>query len=176
MDARGAFPDGMWEHPELPREAWERRPLSAIDELSIHHTVSPNREWMEEEELGHVGGIYAQHRAAGRFTPGDRRWTAPGIGYWYLAFPSGRVYQVGDLETQRAAVEGQNNHIVAVALVGDFTEQQPTGAALEAVRRLHTVLEAELGRTLAVRPHRYYGGTACPGATWQAWLGLLATG
>jgi hypothetical protein len=156
--------------PDSDGNLWPQRSLTAIDELSIHHTVSPNREWSTFEEIDHVDNIYAQHRAGGRFAP---NYSAPGIGYWFLCFPSGRVYQVGALADQRAAVAGQNNHIIAVALVGDFTEQQPTGAALEAARRLRAALEEELGRTLVVRPHRYYGGTACPGATWQAWISLL---
>ena len=117
-----------------------------------------------------MGSIYAQHRRIGRFAA---NYEAPGIGYWFLCFPSGRLYQVGSLIDQRAAVAGQNNHIVAVAFAGDFTEQQPTGAALEAVRWLRSQIEAELGRVLFVRPHRFYGGTVCPGATWAAWIGLL---
>lgn len=99
----------------------------------------------------------------GRFEP---LWSAPGIGYNWLAFPSGRIYYVGDVETQRAAVKDQNHHIVACALVGNFTEVYPTGSQLDAVRSFRLENWGEL----TVRPHRYYGGTVCPGDTFEAWI------
>lgn len=159
----------MWTHPTEKPEPWKWRPVSWIDEFSIHHTVSPNREWTFEEEQEHVHAIYASHRAPGRFTPEDRRWSAPGIGYNWLAFPSGRIYYVGDVNTVRAAVGGQNHHIVACALVGDFTTEHPTGMQLDAVRALR---ENEWGE-LTKRPHRHYGGSACPGNSWEAWFSAV---
>lgn len=128
--------------------------------------MSENREWTEAEEILHVKQIYANHTAEGRFTPG---WSAPGIGYNWLAFASGRIYYVGSVNTVRAAVANQNDHIVACAFVGNFTDVTPTDACLAAVRALR---EAEWADK-AVRPHRHYGGTACPGATCHQWIHLL---
>lgn len=129
--------------------------------------MSPNKEWTQDEEQEHAKQIYAQHRAPGRFAP---LWSAPGIGYNWLAFPSGRIYYVGDVNTQRAAVANQNHHIVACCLVGDFTEIVPTDAQLEAVNWLY---ESEWSHMM-VRPHRFYGGTACPGNTYQQWIGAIS--
>ena len=104
----------------------------------------------------------------------DQGWSAPGIGYWYLVFPSGRIYQVGSLETQRASVSGENDHIVAVALVGNYTNQYPTDQAIQTIRKLkEEVLLPLLGIELPVKPHRFYGGTACPGNTYQEWISRI---
>ena len=101
-------------------------------------------------------------------------WSAPGIGYWYLVFPSGTVYQVGSLEVQRASVSGENDHIIGVALVGDFTEITPTDAALEAIHALRVaVVEPLLGRILPVQPHRFHTQTSCPGNTYLSWIGRV---
>lgn len=133
----------------------------------MHHSVSENREWTEGEEQDHVTAIYAGHRKPGRFVP---QWSAPGIGYNWLAFPSGRIYYVGDVLTVRVAVSNENQHIVACCLVGDFTTVIPTEAQLDAVRALY--LEDWDG--LTVRPHRFYGGTACPGNTFNQWIGAIS--
>ena len=104
----------------------------------------------------------------GTFEPG---WSAPGIGYWYLVYPSGRIHWCGSLETQRASVLGENDHIVGVALVGDFTLQDPTDKAIESAHLLRTnVLEIELGKSLIVHPHRFHTATSCPGATYLSWI------
>lgn len=163
----------MWVHPTEPSVPWIPRPLSQVDEFSIHHSVSENREWSEEEEQEHIFSIYAQHRAVGRFAP---QWSAPGIGYNWLGFPSGRVYYVGAVNVERAAVANQNQHIVACCLVGNFTEQHPTDAVLQAVRLLHDNAWPET----TVRPHRFYnrpgwsGNTACPGNTYAQWIGAIS--
>ncbi len=157
---RDAYPD---------TRPWRQRALSRIDELSIHHTVSPNREWTKEEEYSHLQFIYDGHTTLGRFKEG---WTAPGIGYWFLAFPSGRVYQVGSLTDQRASVGWQNHHIVGVALVGSYESETPSALLLESVKQLRLIIESELGRTLAVRPHSHWSQTACPG-DWNGWGHLL---
>jgi N-acetylmuramoyl-L-alanine amidase-like protein len=147
------------------------RTLDAIDVFTVHHTVSPNREWSEAEELVHVKQIYAGHMAEGHFTAG---WSAPGIGYNWLCFPSGRIYYVGSINTVRAAVANENDHTVAAALVGTFTDENPTDEVLIAVKYLKENVEETLGRSLVVRPHRFYGGTACPGNTYAEWIGVIS--
>lgn len=167
IDYRAQVPDGLWTHPTEPSEPWRPRPLSLIDEFSIHHTTSPNGEWTEQQERDHVYSIYLQHKAPGRFAPD---WKAPGIGYWYLIFPSGNTYWVGDLETQRAAVGGHNHHIVAAALVGLFSVEYPTDQAIEAAHNLRLYLQDLLSKTLNRNPHSFWNATSCPGATHPAWI------
>lgn len=162
------MPDGHWLKNGVGQGyGWDSRLLDAIDVFTVHHTVSANRDWSETEEQLHVKQIYGQHIAEGRFTPG---WSAPGIGYNWLAFPSGRIYYVGSIETVRAAVANENDHIVAAAIVGTFTDIRPTEAVTEAVARLKTQVDATLGRKIVTRPHRFYGSTQCPGNTYLSWI------
>lgn len=72
---------------------------------------------------------------------------------------------------QRAAVEGQNDHLVACALVGDFTFVVPTSEVLAAVKTVRLALEKLLDKEEPAKAHRLFINTACPGNTYPLWIG-----
>lgn len=130
-----------------------QRNMQQIDTLTIHHTVV----------VADALAIYRGHLA--------QDWS--GIGYHFLITPNGDAQYVGDLATSRASVENQNDHIVGIALVGNFTSQAPTDAQIQAAAMVCRAIRDYLGRELPIDPHRKWTATACPGDTYTQWLPRL---
>jgi len=133
-----------------------------VDAISVHHTTGKGlpASAAVADEIAYLRGIDAYHRT-------DRRLDA--IGYQIVAFASGRVYVAAPLDRYGAAVELQNNHTISIALPGDFTATPPSPAHLHALAHAIAHVDAYLGRAVNIRPHRAWGGTACPGDTYTAW-------
>jgi len=83
-----------------------------------------------------------------------------GIGYHKVAFPSGRLYWVGDPDTQRAHVKAKNHLYEGICIIGDYSSGTPTEAAQDAVREA-----LELSGLPLVAGHREVqsGKGICPG-------------
>ena len=133
-----------------------------VDAISVHHTTGPGLPPTAAvaDEIAYLRGIDTYHRT----TRG-----LDAIGYQIVAFASGRVYVTAPLDRYGAAVALQNNHTLSIALPGDFTTTPPSPSHLHAAAHAITHVYAYLSRQVLVRPHRYWGGTACPGDTWPNW-------
>lgn len=153
---------------ELPKHAtlkYATRPLTGITTLTIHHTVSPPDRSIESIASYHVN---------------SNGW--PGIGYHFVIKDDGRIYQTNYLETKSyhagsyTAPGDENAVSVGVTLQGDFTNDPPPQAQLDAARELVAYLKGVLPSVTAVLGHRQMPGasTACPGATWAQWLPYVA--
>jgi hypothetical protein len=118
----------------------------------------------EHEEIRFLQGIDQFHRT----TRG-----LDGIGYHIVPMASGRIYIVSRLDRYGAHVGGQNNHLLGLALPGDYTSALPTPPHLEAAREAVRHLYGYLGREVPTTPHLNWGGTSCPGARWQEWVPQL---
>lgn len=95
------------------------------------------------------------------------------IGYSYLVFPSGRVYEGRGFGKLGAHTLGHNTD-VGVCFVGNFEKQEPTVAALRAERRLRARLRLHgvlLGRRA---PHSETFATSCCGKNLKQALGMDA--
>ncbi|MCH9046942.1 MAG: hypothetical protein IIA40_12670 [SAR324 cluster bacterium] len=94
-----------------------------------------------------------------------------GIGYHRVIFSSGRLYWVGDPNTQRAHVKGKNHLYEGIVIIGDYTSSTPTEAAQDAVREA-----LELSGLPLVGGHREVqpGKGICPGFWEYESLGLGA--
>ena len=57
-----------------------------------------------------------------------------GFAYHFAAFPSGNLYRIGDLDTQRAHVARKNHLYMGIVVIGDYTCSEPTERAQDAVR------------------------------------------
>lgn len=141
--------------------------LKRVDAIAIHHTVTfflkPSA--TVAEEMAHIGMIHVYHKSKG--------WG--GFAYHLISFPSGRVYLVVPLTQWGAHVRAENDHLEAIVVAGDFTSVVPTKAQQQGVAEGIRVIYGALGRQVSIRPHRSWGGTACPGDTWQQWVpGLTA--
>lgn len=122
------------------------------------------RERTKAQEYQAIAAVYRYHTQ-------HHKW--PGIGYWYMVFESGNIYQTGSLTDQRASVSKQNHHIVGVAMVGNFNKKAPNQRHIAAVRYLKGVVEGEVEHKLSSSPHRAYVNTQCPGDTWPSWGVLI---
>lgn len=87
-----------------------------------------------------------------------------GIGYHFVLFPSGRLYEGRPVWAVPAAQEGANSGTVAIAFVGDYTKDRTT-------RRQRLRVRVALINLRIRRGVRFLGGhreapgqsTACPG-------------
>jgi hypothetical protein len=94
---------------------WGRRGTPPIDlapkrELYLHHTVTSNRPRSRAEERRHMRELEDSHLARGFLT----------IGYNFVLFRSGRLYEGRGPRALPAAQGGHNTGTVAIACVGDY--------------------------------------------------------
>lgn len=130
---------------DLPGGGYGRRKLSDIKYVTIHHTAGPSSQTPAE--------INANHRS-------NKGW--PRIGYHYLIYPVGTVYQVNDLETISYHNGVNNSESVGVAFPGDFSTSSPTPAALRSGRMVLSEIKRKTGADQA-QGHKDLKSTACPG-------------
>jgi len=141
------------------------KPRNALDvkTISIHHWagLALPEEATVAQEIAAMDAIDRQHKG--------QDW--PAYAYHYTAFRSGRVYKTGDEADWRYVAAGGNHETVAIALPGDFTASPPFERHLQTVAGLVAEIQFEYGpdHPLTVVPHKFYGGTACPGNTWPTW-------
>lgn len=141
-------------------------PPANVDAISIHHTTGAGLPAAATvaQEIAYLQRIDAFHRTSRGLDA---------IGYQMVAFASARVYVTAPLDRYGAAVALQNGHTISLALPGDFTTKPPSRPHLHAAAHAIAHINRYLGRRPAVRPHRYWGGTACPGATYLLWVASL---
>lgn len=137
-DAREAMAD---------RPGFRHRPMDGVEYIAVHHTAgSKAAAWTT---------IRDQHQAQG--------WA--GIGY-HIGIRQGVVSYLGSVELARANVKGQNHRVIGVVIAGDYTRIGLADEDHDALRRVVRVLDAFVGRELAVVGHGQVPGgpaTACPG-------------
>ena len=132
---------------------YETRSLDEIDEVVIHHSATK-----PDVSL----------RAIARWHTGHHKW--PGIGYHFVVYPDGRTFQTNDLATVSYHAGPHNRRSVGICLTGNFMEQEPPDAQIEAARRLIECLNGQVTVKKAIG-HREAmpGHTDCPGDTWPEW-------
>ncbi len=158
--------DQLPKHPVL---RYERRPLSQITHIAIHHTAAPPR-------LG-PARIAELHIAA---DPGRGKEAWPGIGYHFFIHEDGVIDQTNQLETASHHLYRHYGYSVGVVFAGSFMNGKiPTQAQLRAGAHLVAWLMQELKAPLArVWGHREFpdNQTVCPGGEWtqgNRWRDLL---
>ncbi|MFQ5880439.1 MAG: N-acetylmuramoyl-L-alanine amidase, partial [Dehalococcoidia bacterium] len=101
-----------------------------------------------------------------------------GFAYHLAVFPSRRVYLVTPLNMRGAHVASHNGHLVAVVLIGTFTEKPPAAAQLAAAAEARAYVERQGNKRLTWRGHRDWAeaqyATACPGDTYETWVPQLS--
>lgn len=95
-----------------------------------------------------------------------RGWTD--IGYHYVIFPSGRIYEGRPRDTVGAHARNGNQH-PSISFAGNYEERSPTAASLGAFAHL----TQHLGLRVLIGHYRIPGNaTACPGRHLKTTLGL----
>jgi N-acetyl-anhydromuramyl-L-alanine amidase AmpD len=148
---------------ELPRhesKEYETRPRSDIDTLVIHHSAT-------------VPTITIQRIA--RYHVSNLDW--PAIGYHFVVTADGTLYQGNPVELTSYHATKANPFGVGICFLGNFTEEIPPQAQLEAGAHLVAWLMQELDIDLEnVKGHRHFTATSCPGRQWLSgpqWKQLL---
>jgi N-acetyl-anhydromuramyl-L-alanine amidase AmpD len=155
--------------PRHPTLRYERRALSAITHVAVHHTAAP-------PTLGpvRIAELHIQADPA----RGKDAW--PGIGYHFFIHADGAIEQTNPLETVAFHVYRHNAYTVGVVFAGSFMNGKiPTSAQLRSGAHLIAWLMQEHDVPLArVWGHREFpeNVTVCPGSEWQQgnrWRDLL---
>lgn len=149
------------------RYNFQPRMLGDVDTLVIHHwaSVAYSPDLSQAGELAAMRVVYNQWRVPDEFH------NTAGYPYHFTIFPSGRIYWNGGVDTSRAHVARHNDHTTGVSLPGNFMTRKPGPAQLKALQDFinHYKYAMGPGTTEKVVPHGYFGGTACPGATFGNW-------
>lgn len=96
----------------------------------------------------------------------------PSICYHYVVDPDGWAYWCNDEDLFTWHGHAGNDG-VGVCLIGDFTDEAPPQAQLDATAALVATLRDRYPG-IPVVGHRDVGPTACPGDTWPAWRDQVA--
>jgi hypothetical protein len=140
--------------------------IGPVSTVVVHHTAgAPVADDPVIEGL-YVREVEADHRSRG--------WA--GIGYNWVIFPSGRVFEGRGWRRKGAHARQANGTSVGVAFHMHGSRERPTDAAVAAFRGLvaEGVRAGHLVEPVQVTGHRDYVATECPGTILYAMLpGLL---
>lgn len=117
-----------------------------------HHSAYPalSKDATKDEEAERMRLLQRGHLAQG--------WTD--IGYAYVVFPSGRIYEGRPDEYVGAHTLGHNTGYAGWCLDGNYEESEPTQAALDSCHRVRQIMGVS-GKPLY--GHYQLNPTACPG-------------
>ena len=156
----------------IPREQWGARhgkgPVTTLPKalVVLHHAESPHIPCgvTQKREREAVLGIESYH-------VNTKGWA--GIGYNFLVFQSGRIYEGRGWDRAGAHTHGHNSKSVGICLVINSDTTPPSDAVIEAVRNLIAtgVRLGKIETMYELRGHRDYGPTQCPGRNVYGMLG-----
>lgn len=156
----------------LSRGAWGARAPNCSSattpyRAAIHHSVSPTNDSVSpEQRLRQIQSFHMDSRGY------------CDIGYNYMMTRDGRVWTGRGATTLGAHAANANTGNVGICFVGTYTTDQPTAQQVCAgagyLAWLNNTYNIPLNRT-AMRGHREYGQTACPGDALFARLDEMVT-
>lgn len=137
--------------PKHPIKRFNRRDLSQIEQVIIHHTTGPTTQSPESVAQYHIGPNHISNDGMA------------GIAYHYMIDRQARVYQTNDLKAITWHVSGQNTRSIGLCFIGDYDELEPTQGQMRQLLKLLRYLNRKLGRRLQIAGHREYANKTCPG-------------
>jgi hypothetical protein len=134
-------------------------PMAPITYVTVHHDgMTPFYGDTAEAAMDRLERIRLSHRG--------KKWGD--IGYHYAVDRGGRVWECRPISWQGAHVKDHNAGNIGVVALGNFDEQTPTEAQVNAVRsHVSTLMSTYRVQEARVRTHREWAPTACPGAHLQ---------
>ena len=153
----------------LDRQLWCRdacvpalmNPMLPPKYITVHHDgKDPMLSTDQSTSAARIEMAYKKARAMGW---GD-------IGYHYMVDRGGRVWEGREIKWQGAHVKNQNEGNIGVCCLGNFDEQSPSDAQLDACRQILSCLMGTYGIPVGrVKTHQewYDNHTACPGRSLQ---------
>jgi hypothetical protein len=135
----------------LPTHAtlkYQRRPLSAIQQIILHHTATAQTTTWQTVAAYHVN---------------TRGW--PGIAYHVGIHADGRVSLLNDPETISYHAGTANGSGVSISVMGNYETDTVNAMLWQRILAVKAVLDAYMGRTLPMIGHRdaAAAATVCPG-------------
>ncbi len=153
----------------------DRLELARVDGGAWHHSVTktPAAAWTRKQEIAVLDRIHQYHLEAHWYNWRGELVSLGGFAYQLAVFPSRRAYLVTPLRMRGAHVASHNGHLIAVLLVGTYTDTPPEPAHLETAVQARLYAEGEIGKPLIWKGHREWAEpdhpTACPGRTYAEW-------
>ena len=151
--------DVILELPRHPTLRYDKRPLTAISCIAVHHTALPTYVGPERIAQAHVDETLSR---------GKKAW--PGIGYHYFIPEDGEILQTQPVDRRSYHVGRHNHYSVGVVFAGSFMNGElPTARQIQAGGRLIAWLLQEFDIPLSnMLGHREFShnNTACPGSEW----------
>jgi len=154
----------------LPRSKWATgQPIPSrmntmlpVTYITVHHDgMSPFTGNSTSAGARRIDAIRIAHQRQGW---GD-------IGYHFAIDRAGNIWEGRPLTYQGAHVKDHNEHNIGVVMLGNFDEQRPTNAQVEALNRHVKNLKAAYGvSTPRLKTHQEWAATACPGRNVQAYM------
>ncbi|NBQ89629.1 MAG: N-acetylmuramoyl-L-alanine amidase [Betaproteobacteria bacterium] len=153
----------------MDRELWCRgecvpalmNPMLPPKYITVHHDgMSPFLSTDQSSSSARVEMIRNGHRSKGW---GD-------IGYHYVVDRGGRVWEGREIKWQGAHVKNENEGNIGICCMGNFDEQSPSDAQLQACQRMVECLMAKYRIPVSrVKTHQEWASahTACPGRSLQ---------
>lgn len=154
----------------VTRSAWGAKParcfepVPTIDALVVHYSASGADEQANHANCaGRVRGIQSYHQ-------NTKGWCD--VAYNFLFCKHGYIYEGRGWSRKSGATGDDNSHTVAVCFLGDDTagRDDVTHAGREALGGWLRAASKHYDGRQAVRGHRDYMATACPGNELQSWI------
>ncbi|PXY21115.1 N-acetylmuramoyl-L-alanine amidase [Prauserella muralis] len=150
----------------IPRSEWGARYASAYrnydaplpaQEVWLHHSVT-----VAPDVVAPFGDDYAAIRAIEQVGQDRFGW---GISYTWLITPAGLIFQGHRVDGVGTHTGGRNSRARAICFVGNYEEDQPTDAQIEAAAWLlwHAHAKGWIRAPRLNGGHRDLKSTACPG-------------
>lgn len=144
--------------PKHKSKKYKSRKLDALTHIVIHHTAGNANESVEDIANYHIKSTKDKF---------------PGIGYHFVIYPNGRVFQTNYLTVISWHVAEFNTGCIGISFPGNFdiNHNVPTDAQIvsgkKLVLALQSAIEKAIGRKLLVKGHKEVAqkghSTACPG-------------
>ena len=154
----------------VTRKQWGAKPPKAITPLPpervrhlIVHYSGMNSDEQDDHRncAGRMRGIQRFHMESDQLTPGG----ASDIAYNWLVCRHGAIFKGRGWRRRSAATGPANDHSVAVCFLGNDSQgrKDATPQARRAIREVLAFCQRNAPNFQAVRGHRDFMATACPG-------------
>lgn len=150
--------------PRHPFKEYERRNLSEVTHLIVHHTAG-------EFEFLPTGTDEINIRSLGIMHVNLE--DSPGIAFHRIIGGDGVIYKTQPLEHILPHTQGMHKNSVAVAVIGNYDQQELT--AIQALALASCLQEIEVLRQgrVTIAPHSAFRETSCPGKNIRDSLGQI---
>lgn len=139
--------------------------MGAITRITLHHDALDSSSIRTQSDAAHRLNSIRNGQMARKPEP------FADIGYHFIIDPQGRIWEGRSISYQGAHVRGQNENNLGIMLMGNFDQQRPTPAAINA---LEAFVAAQMDRysipLSRVKTHQEMAATECPGRNLQRYL------